>query len=43
GKDGVVATVEVIKSKIENIEKQGVDLKEQNRLILQKIDALPKK
>lgn len=43
GKDGLVATVEVIKNKIENIEKQGAYLREQGKLILQKIDALPKK
>lgn len=43
GKDGLVATVEVVKSKLEAIATQGKDLKEQNRLILQKIDALPKK
>lgn len=43
GKDGVVTTVEVIKTKIDNIEKQGAYLREQSKLILQKIDALPKK
>ena len=43
GKEGVVTTVEVIKTKIDNIEKQGAFLREQGRLILQKIDALPKK
>lgn len=42
GKDGIVATVEVIKSKIDNIEKQGTYLREQSKLILQKLDDLKK-
>ena len=43
GKDGLVATVEVIKSELKTITKQGDALHKQNILILQKIDALPKK
>lgn len=36
GKDGLVTTVEVVKNRLENIEKTG-------DLILKKIEALPKK
>ena len=42
GKDGLVSTVEVIKTKIDNIEKQGDRLGEQNKLILEKLDDLKK-
>lgn len=42
GKDGLISTVEVIKTKLESIGKQGDALGEQNRLILQKLDDLKK-